>query len=98
MPGTKGTVSALHFDINRPIHLARRDAFFERAAELLYQPVAELDATARLEHVSRVLQLLSTAQQHATFATRSAQGPPVRNRTSCISCGWWRAICAPSTP
>ncbi len=73
MPTNRGIVSALHFDINRPIHLARRDAFFERAAERLYQPVAELDATARLEHVSRVLQLLSTAQQHATFATRSAQ-------------------------
>ena len=66
-------MSALHFDINRPIHLARRDVFFERAAELLYMPVAELDAPARLEHVSRVLQLLNTAQQHAAFATRSAQ-------------------------
>lgn len=66
-------MSVPHFDINRPIHLARRDAFFERAAELLYMPVGELDAPARLDHLSRVLQLLKTAQQHAFFATRSAQ-------------------------
>ena len=66
-------MSALHFDINRPIHLARRDAFFERAAELVYMPVSELDAQARMDHVSRVLQLMSTAQQHATFANRSDQ-------------------------
>ncbi len=65
----------LHFTLNRPIHLARRDAFFERAAELLllHMPVEEMDAPARLDHVSHVLRLLSTAQKHAAFAARASQ-------------------------
>jgi hypothetical protein len=64
-------MSVLHFNLNRPIHLARRDAFFERAVELLYMPVQEMDAATRLAHVERVLNLLNTAQQHAFFGARS---------------------------
>lgn len=69
-------MSILHFNINRPIYLARRDAYFERAVELLYMPVQELDAAARLHHVDKVLSLLTTSQQHAFFATRSPDAPP----------------------
>lgn len=66
-------MSSLHFNLNRPIHLARRDAFFERAVELLYMPVQDLDSQARLSHVEKVLSLLTTAQKHAFFATRSPE-------------------------
>lgn len=68
-------MSSLHFNLNRPVHLARRDAYFERAVELLYMPVQEMDANARLSHVEKVLSLLKTAQQHAFFATRSPATP-----------------------
>ncbi|MBN1268958.1 MAG: hypothetical protein JXB04_05180 [Kiritimatiellae bacterium] len=60
-------------DVNRPVHLARRDCFFERAVELLYMPMQEMDTAARLARVERVLALLKTAENHADFAVRSAR-------------------------
>lgn len=62
-----------YFNLNRPIHLARRDAFFEMAVELLYMPVQEMDTGTRLQHVERVLSLMKTAETHAFFAGRSPQ-------------------------
>jgi hypothetical protein len=59
------------FHLNRPIHLARRDVYFERAVELLYLPIQELDTEQRLVHVDRVLSLLQTATKHAGFAVQS---------------------------
>lgn len=60
------------FNLNRPIHLARRDVYFERAVELLYRPLQDLATEQRLVHVDRVLTLLKTASLHATFAAKSA--------------------------
>jgi hypothetical protein len=62
-----------YFSLNRPIHLARRDAYFETAVELLYMPVQEMDTSSRLQHVERVLSLMKTAETHAFFAIRSSQ-------------------------
>lgn len=63
------------FHLNRPIHLARRDVYFERAVELLYRPLQEMGTEERLGHVERVLGLLNTATVHATFAAKSGEGP-----------------------
>lgn len=60
------------FNLNRPIHLARRDVHFERAVELLYMPIQELDTEARIRHVEKILNLLKLAQHHAFLATKSA--------------------------
>lgn len=60
------------FNLNRPIHLARRDVHFERAVELLYMPIQELDTAARIRHVEKILSLLKSAQHHAFLATKSA--------------------------
>ncbi len=60
------------FNLNRPIHLARRDVHFERAVELLYMPIHELDTEARIRHVEKILNLLKLAQHHAFLATKSA--------------------------
>lgn len=70
-------MSANDFNLNRPIHLARRDVHFERAVELLYMPFHELDTAARIRHVESVLKLLQTAQHHAFLAakTTSANQP-----------------------
>ncbi len=59
------------FNLNRPIHLARRDAYFERAVELLYMPMQEMDTEQRILHVEKVISLLKTAQFHAFFTTKS---------------------------
>ena len=64
-------MKANDFHLNRPIHLARRDVYFERAVELLYLPIQELDTEQRLVHVDRVLSLLQTAAKHAGFAMQS---------------------------
>jgi hypothetical protein len=60
------------FNLNRPIHLARRDVHFERAVELLYMPINELDTESRIRHVEKVLNLLRLSQHHAFLATKSA--------------------------
>lgn len=57
--------------LNRPVHLARRDAFFEAAVERIYTPIASMSIQDRLEHVQRVYGLLKKAEFHARFAAHS---------------------------
>lgn len=55
---------------NRPVHLARRDAFFERAMDLLCQPVEALCTNARMDHIRHVRDALRKAHDHAAFAAK----------------------------
>lgn len=64
-------MSSKDFNLNRPIHLARRDAYFERAVELLYEPMQDMDTATRLKHVEDIISLLKTALFHAFFTTKS---------------------------
>ena len=64
-------MSILHFNLNRPIHLARRDVFFERSVELLNMPLKDRDIHFRLQHTEHIINLLKTAELHAFFAARS---------------------------
>lgn len=64
-------MTLLHTQLNRPIHLARRDAFYERGIELLYLPLQEMDTATRITHLHCVLEVLATARKHAFFASRS---------------------------
>lgn len=66
----------VHFDLNRPIHLARRDVFFERGIELLYAPLHKLSTATRLAHIEVILSLLKTAEKHAFFATQCNHTSP----------------------
>lgn len=66
-------MSTIHAHINRPIHLARRDAFYERGLECLYLPMQEMDTDTRLTHLHQVMDVLDTARKHAFFASRSPQ-------------------------
>ena len=65
-----------HFDINRPVHVARRDVFFERAAELLYTPFQHLPTAQRIRHVETILALLKTSERHAFFAIQASSSLP----------------------
>jgi hypothetical protein len=69
---TDGLVSKQHFDINRPIHLARRDVFFERAVELLYVPLQNLSTADRIKSSEVIISMLKTAETHAFFAIQSS--------------------------
>ncbi len=69
-------MTALHTNLNRAIHLARRDAFYERAVELLCIPSQEMDLQARIQQINKVMALLKTASKHAFFAVRSPRAAP----------------------
>jgi hypothetical protein len=62
------------FHVNRPVHLARRDACFERAVELLYLPIQNMDTAARVRHVELILTLINTSERHAFYAVRALPG------------------------
>lgn len=60
-----------HLSLNRPVHLARRDAFFEKAVELLCAPIHEMDTVTRLRYVQQVMSLLKYSKNHTEYAARS---------------------------
>ena len=68
------TNSYLH--VNRPVHLARRDAYYEYAVELLNRPMHVMDLRERVRYAERALALFKTAAHHARFAGRSSQAQP----------------------
>ncbi len=66
-------MAATAHEINRPVHLARRDVYFERAVDLLRQPLDGAPTDSGLEHLERIIRLLRTALLHADRAARSAR-------------------------
>lgn len=64
-------MSSSHFNKNKPIHLARRDAYFQRAVERLHMPTQHLETNDRITHVNQVIHLLEQARRHAFFASRA---------------------------
>lgn len=63
-------------DANRPIHLARRDAYIERAFELLNLPITTMDTTSRISHIKYVAELLDTGLRHMTAVMDSPAADP----------------------
>ena len=61
-----------HFDINRPVHLARRDVFFERAVELLYTPLQNVNTSDRIKRAEIIISLFKTSEMHAFFAIQAS--------------------------
>lgn len=59
-----------HFELNRPVHLARRDISFEKAVELISNQQPTFGGGMDVETYEEVLFLLRTARQHARFAIR----------------------------
>ena len=61
-----------HFELNRPVHLARRDISFEKAVKLISNQQLSCGGSMAVETYEEVLFLLRTARQHARFAIRNA--------------------------
>jgi hypothetical protein len=59
-----------HFEMNRPVHLALRDIYFERAAGLLRNPALLTGEELDVGRFEEILYLLRTAREHGTFAVR----------------------------
>ena len=72
-------MSTTHFNLNRPVHLARRDAFYEAAVTMMNTPVQALDTLARLNHIEQAQFLLRTSRRHADFAGRSVDATPAEH-------------------
>ncbi|MEE9368492.1 MAG: hypothetical protein V3V05_06465 [Pontiella sp.] len=61
-----------HFKQNRPVHLARRDVYFERAAELIFSEQHAFVPEIRAGEYEEILFLLRVARQHGRFSIREA--------------------------
>ncbi|HSR87339.1 MAG TPA: hypothetical protein VLL07_00165 [Pontiella sp.] len=61
-----------HFELNRPVHLARRDISFEKAVEMISSQQSAFGGAMNIETYEEILFLLRTARQHARFAIRNA--------------------------
>ena len=60
-----------HFEQNRPVHLARRDIYFEQAANLIRMQHRNFAAETKVEEYEEILFLLRIARQHARFSLRA---------------------------
>ena len=60
-----------HFKQNRPVHLARRDAYFEAAVDALKKGAHPSNAVLEEACYTEVLFLLRVARLHARFSVRS---------------------------
>lgn len=61
-----------HFELNRPVHLARRDVYFERAAKLISEQHQIQGSSSCVACYEEILFMLRTARQHARFSIRNA--------------------------
>jgi N-methylhydantoinase A/oxoprolinase/acetone carboxylase beta subunit len=61
-----------HFHQNRPVHLARRDVFFEHASRLIQNQQDEHTPDVSRVAYEEILYLLQVARLHARFAMRRA--------------------------
>lgn len=61
-----------HFKQNRPVHLARRDVYFERAVNLLNAQQAVGSHELDMKSYEEILFLLRVSRQHAKFSLRKA--------------------------
>ena len=60
--------------LNRPVHLAGRDAYYETAVKLFRGDLQHLEVGDRLEKCRAIAILLQFAREHATFALRGMDG------------------------
>ncbi len=63
-------VSINHFIQNRPVHLARRDVYYQAAVKELKRQKLE-DEPLSIEAYSKILFLLKVARMHAKFGVRT---------------------------
>jgi len=65
----------MHFHLNRPVHLARRDVHYEKAVALLCRELSRLSLDERISTVAHALVLLDEGTRHAYFANLIPEPP-----------------------
>jgi len=64
-------------DINRPVHLARQDAFLEKAAEFFRDCLAELPYKQKAQQIDVALYCLQSAAEHGNLAANTTHTSPL---------------------
>ncbi len=62
-----------HFELNRPVNLALRDVYYERATELLKASGAQAAAPPQIADCEEILFLLRTAREHGRLVLRDTK-------------------------
>ena len=65
------------YDINRPIHLARQDAFLEKAVEIFRTCLANAPYKQRAQQIDTTLDYLQSAVEHGTLAANTDHMSPL---------------------
>lgn len=63
-------------NLNRPVHLGRRDVFLEKAMELFPECLPAAPVKKRLGHIDVVLYYVHSALEPATMAVKAEQADP----------------------
>lgn len=64
---------------NRPLHLARMLSYYERAMDLVFQPMVAADPRVRMSQSNLIVNLLKRAATHARFSTLNQPCIPEEN-------------------
>lgn len=62
---------------NRPVHLARQDAFLEKASEIFNACLAEAPYKQQIQQIDIVLDCLQGAVEHGALATNTTKTSPM---------------------
>ncbi len=65
-----------YYDLNRPVHLGRRDAFMEKASEIFHKCLQEVADSKLIQRVDVTLYYLQSAFEHSVLAAKSGQAGP----------------------
>jgi len=65
------------YDLNRPVHLARSNAFIEKARKLFEECTGKVSPRRRIQLIEGSLYYLQSALEHSTLAAKSTQTNPL---------------------
>lgn len=65
------------YDANRPVHLARRDAFLEKAREVFRACLADAPHKQRAQQIDTTLDCLQSAVEHGALAANTTPTSPL---------------------
>ena len=70
-------MNAATYNMNRPLHLGRRDVFLERASELFHKCLKEKPDKNRTQNLETTAYYLRSALEHSVFAAKSINTIPM---------------------
>ncbi len=68
--------NTLSYDLNRPVHLGRRDEFMERASDVFHKCRLEKSGVRRMQQIDTTLYYLQSALDHSSMAGKAGATVP----------------------